>query len=577
MAAKKYLSLEEAAEQLAMPVSQLNKLRESGTLRGFADRGTWKFKADDVAEFGRTREVSSDPDVPLMLDDDFGDDATVPPKAKPKGGGAKGGGPPEGGQTLEIRMPGEEDDDAELADAPTLVRGAADDDASDSDVRLAVDSSVGDMRDAASGPIDLMDDSSDVRLVSDESSVLIGGAGSDSDVRLIADDGSSVTAGDGGSDSDVALVGGSSATGRSVLDDDQPSGGFGDSQLTLGADSGIALDSPLDSGIALSSGDSDVTLSEDSGLALAADSGFDRDDDGDDTDAADADSAIALMDDANDDAFRADDVSPGEDGSSIILLGDDSGIALAADSSGTNLGDSGVADSGIALDFLNDEDDDAPSKTKSLAAAGAGAAGAAGAANLGATEADMSAVSEDAGYALAADDEEGGADTSVILFEDDDEDDFGEEPAAPAQGGSQFELEEDFDDFDGDAGFASGSAVSAEILEEDDDLDVFEASDDDFDDEFQSRGQPRGVRPGRRRPRPRRGVRPGHRQPAGGGHLPPAVRRRAGLRPGPQFLGRERTHRVQRNDSERDRVVDLLSVRRAVGVSPPRPHPASRR
>ena len=470
MAAKKYLSLEEAAEQLAMPVSQLNKLRESGTLRGFADRGTWKFKADDVAEFGRTREVSSDPDVPLMLDDD--DDFA------PAGGEHLAN--VEGGQTLEIRMPGEDDDDAELADAPTLVRGAADDDASDSDVRLAVDSSVGDMRDAASGPIDLSDSDSDVRLVGDESSVLIGGTGSDSDVRLIADDGSSVTAGDGGSDSDVALVGGSSATGRSVLDDDQPAGGFEDSQLTLGADSGIALDSPLDSGIALSSGDSDVTLGDaDSGLALAADSGFDG---GDERDLSDAGSAIALLDDPDDNLFDADDITPGEDGSSIILLGDDSGIALAADSSGAGLGDSGVADSGIALDFLNDEDDGGPSKTKSLAAAGAGAA----AANLGATEADMSAVDGDAGYALAADDEEGGADTSVILFEDDDEDDFGEEPAAPAQGGSQFELEEDFDDFDGDAGFAAGSAVSAEILEEEDDLDVFEASDDDFDDEFQS-------------------------------------------------------------------------------------------
>ena len=480
MAAKKYLSLEEAAEQLAMPVSQLNKLRESGTLRGFADRGTWKFKADDVAEFGRTREVSSDPDVPLMLDDD--DDFA------PAGGTHVAN--VEGGQTLEIRMPGEEDDDAELADAPTLVRGAADDDASDSDVRLAVDSSVGDMRDAASGPIDLSDSDSDVRLVGDESSVLIGGTGSDSDVRLIADD-SGVSAGDGGSDSDVALVGGSgvggsSAAGRSVLDDDQPVGGFEDSQLTLGADSGIALDSPLDSGIALSSGDSDVTLSdEDSGLALAADSGFDL---ADETDMADESSAIALADESGDtpDVSSAialmDDADGGEDGSSIILLGDDSGLALAADSSGTNLGDSGVADSGIALDFLNDDEDGGPSKTKSLAAAGAGAA----AANLGATEADMSAVDEDAGYAVAADDEEGGADTSVILFEDDDEDDFGEEPAAPAQGGSQFELEEDFDDFDGDAGFGAGSAVSAEILEEEDDLDVFEASDDDFDDEFQS-------------------------------------------------------------------------------------------
>ena len=104
-----------------------------------------------------------------------------------------------------------------------------------------------------------------------------------------------------------------------------------------------------------------------------------------------------------------------------------------------------------------------------------------------ATEADMAAAESDT-FAVAADDEKGGADTSVILFEDDDDDDFGEAPAGAAgDNTSQFELEEDFDDF-GDDASGETSAVSAEILadDDDDDLDVFEAGDDDFDDDFQS-------------------------------------------------------------------------------------------
>jgi len=473
MAAKKYLSLEEAAERLSMPADKLNKLRADGELRGFADRGTWKFKADDIEEFGRSLEVSSNPDVPLLDDSDFADE----------------GGSALSGESLEIRLPGQKEDDDGLADEPTIVRGGPGD-VSDSDVRLAVDSQVGDLRDESSGPIDLSDSDSDVRLISDESSMLVGGSGtgSDSDVRLVADDSSAGSSGialpddddDDASDSDVALVSdsgardsglalGSSAVGASVLDDDQPASGDDDSQLTLGADSGIMLESPLDSGIALEGasgvivgGDSDVSDSAtgaDSGIALADDS---------DASLADVDSSAVSMDD----------FSGGEDGSSIILLGDDSGLALGGDS-GAVLADSGVADSGIALDFLN-EDNDAPNPTQSLTAAGAPEKSRGG----GATEPDMD-VLDDEGYSVA-DDEEGGADTSVILFEDDDEDDFDDPIEAPAgQNTSQFELEEDFDEFESDAG---ATPMSAEILAEDsdDDMDVFEASDADFDDDFES-------------------------------------------------------------------------------------------
>ena len=40
--AKKYLNLEEAAAELGMEKEELNRLREAGDIRGFADRGAWK-------------------------------------------------------------------------------------------------------------------------------------------------------------------------------------------------------------------------------------------------------------------------------------------------------------------------------------------------------------------------------------------------------------------------------------------------------------------------------------------------------------------------------------------------------
>src|SRR6516162_153797 len=69
---KKYLSIEEAAEQLGIPSTELNRLREKGMIRAFADRGTWKFKEEDVEKLGRSRQADSDPDVPLMPSKDEG-------------------------------------------------------------------------------------------------------------------------------------------------------------------------------------------------------------------------------------------------------------------------------------------------------------------------------------------------------------------------------------------------------------------------------------------------------------------------------------------------------------------------
>ena len=69
--AKKYLSLEEAAGQLGLSQEALKKAREQGDLRGFADRGNWKFREEDIEEYGRTLSVDSNPEVPIAEEHDL--------------------------------------------------------------------------------------------------------------------------------------------------------------------------------------------------------------------------------------------------------------------------------------------------------------------------------------------------------------------------------------------------------------------------------------------------------------------------------------------------------------------------
>ena len=68
--AKKYLSLEEAAKRLGLSTDELIRRREKGDVRGYADRGTWKFKIEDIDEFRRSHEIDSHPEVPILDNDD---------------------------------------------------------------------------------------------------------------------------------------------------------------------------------------------------------------------------------------------------------------------------------------------------------------------------------------------------------------------------------------------------------------------------------------------------------------------------------------------------------------------------
>ena len=153
--AKKYLNLEEAAQLLGMAPDELVRFRERGEIRGFADRGTWKFKSEDVEDFARSRDADSSPEVPILDDS---------PKRKPS---AK---------------------DPLAGDSGMRRAGAAGrfNKASDSDVRLLLDET-------------LVPGSND----SDPEVVLSQLGTSDSDVRLVEDVGGLV---DSGSDSDVKLI-----------------------------------------------------------------------------------------------------------------------------------------------------------------------------------------------------------------------------------------------------------------------------------------------------------------------------------------------------------------------------------
>ena len=123
--AQKYIGLEEAAEFVGVPPDELVRHREKGEIRGFADRGTWKFKRDDLHELRRRLQADSNPDVPILADDSKTEEST--------GGSSVLG----------------SENDAVGEQSTTIRNDAGDvdevsDGTSDSDVRLILDESLGD-------------------------------------------------------------------------------------------------------------------------------------------------------------------------------------------------------------------------------------------------------------------------------------------------------------------------------------------------------------------------------------------------------------------------------------------------
>jgi excisionase family DNA binding protein len=491
---KKYLSLEEAAGVLRLGTDELIRLREKGSIRGFADRGTWKFREEDVQELLRSRQVDSAPDIPMLSDsavgmeDEFGEQETI----------IRQGVDPLSSSDSEVKLMGTMVDDISASDVQPLagesdirpislgsdsdvklsgkpapapaakrsgVQGIEVENVQGSDIRpLAMGDSKLGMRASdsakkiASGGKPLMDSDSDVALVP------AGGDDSDSDVKLMSESSGEIPIGtlddQMSSDSDVRLVADTPSSkipgkGGTVKPGKNQSTSDSDVALLADDDDAIALDfTPADdesasvladeSGIALSGTDSAMLLQGESGISLEGPS----------------DSGIAL--------------SANEDEGITLDIGGDSGISLeSAADSGISL--ESVADSGISLEDSNDFGATAPMMLASKEGKGKGK----GKKGKGEEETAYEIPSlgaDDSEFELAA---VGGSDEETAVFDLSDAEDSGEVDDAV------FDLDESSDG-EGEADeFAEDDLeVADDILGEDDELDeldVFDADEGAFD------------------------------------------------------------------------------------------------
>lgn len=297
---KKYLTLEEAAQHLSIPKEELMRLREKGEIRGFADRGNWKFKWEDVETLLRRKQADSDPETPIFAGGASDSDVRlVSDSGIISDSGARLG---QDDSDSDIRISAEaEDSDSDVKlidtaedDSDSDVKMVEDD--SDSDVKMVGDDSDSDVKIVADPDSDITlapqgkgDTDSDVKLVGDDSgsdiSLAPGPAdrtdsdirlvGSDSDVRLVE-----AATDQGASDSDISLVrsgdsavsvdlGDSDDSGSVVLSEESGIALTEDSSMTLAAESGISLEAPADSGISLDVTEEGITLAGESGIALS--------------------------------------------------------------------------------------------------------------------------------------------------------------------------------------------------------------------------------------------------------------------------------------------------------------------
>lgn len=298
--AKKYITLQEAAAQLGLSEDQLKEFRAKGDIRGFADRGNWKFRAEDVEEFGRTMQVDSGADLPLL--DDPGNNILS--------------------------------DDDGISEQPTIIRRSdsnvlgdsglnLDEGASDSGVRMVLDESLTQQEkgDAQSG--------SDIPISFDDSSKDMGLEGSSGD---LVEEGSSaeipLSFGDSSAEFGIEL-------GSDESSDDVPLLADSDSDVSLAdSDSDVRL-ADSDSDVQLSDSDSDVQLADDGGGPLPS--------------MSDTEGMIQLP--ASDSDVRlVHDEDPATDGSEILLTGQDSDsdVRLLGETAPITLGEPG-SDSDVRL------------------------------------------------------------------------------------------------------------------------------------------------------------------------------------------------------------------------------------
>jgi hypothetical protein len=430
---KKYLSLEEAASLLSIPKDELMRMRERGDVRGFADRGNWKFKQEDIETLGRSLQADSNPEVPLFADDDS--DAGFP-QTGPDSDLAISDDDSVGDQPTVIRRDsGADSDESILADEES---GGRPQTGSDSDVRLVGGSDVDlDYPDDSDVKLVGMDSDSDVQLEGTSPEVPIREEDSDSDVKLSGDDSDSdVKLADQDSDSDVKLGTDSDSDVQLVGADDDSSSHEGDVRLVEDEEP-VAIDLDEDdqqgsileeeSGVSLGGEDSSLLLGGESGISLEGPS----------------DSGVSLGDD--------------DDEGITLALDDDSGISLDSGDSGISLE---TGESGISL-----EPDDHEGTIPMIDALGDEE-------GVDETQYEIPSLEDedDSGYELHA---EGSDDETGVL------DVVGEDDTS---------LDDAVFDVDEEEGFDSGDEFESEELDleedafdDEEDLDVFDADEDVFE------------------------------------------------------------------------------------------------
>ena len=113
---QQYLTLEEAAKMLQLSADELREMARKKTIRAFQDRGSWRFRLQDVEEAARKRGINSDPEVRLGESRNKADDEDEVPlgRDKPSPGprSAKGKGTPstpKPGSDSDVRLVLDED------------------------------------------------------------------------------------------------------------------------------------------------------------------------------------------------------------------------------------------------------------------------------------------------------------------------------------------------------------------------------------------------------------------------------------------------------------------------------------
>lgn len=212
---QQYYTLEEAARVLQITPDELREMAKKKQIRAFQDRGSWRFRSQDIDEMARTRGLSSDPELQL------GEATKSGPRPKPAAPLL----PPDIDLDDEVPIGREKPSDraGPISGSRSGSRSPAPRATGDSDVRLVLD-------DDLNFPIDL---DSDVKVTSSgpkspgrRSKVVPGDSGvrlsspdspSDSDVKMVPDPRSSGGPRSGSkvqSDSDIRLQDLPSKSGR---------------------------------------------------------------------------------------------------------------------------------------------------------------------------------------------------------------------------------------------------------------------------------------------------------------------------------------------------------------------------